>query len=843
MQVFVLISTSIKKVNYYHLTCFELKPKSYILNNRELWFFLSCLAILFASLLIGWQGSIHAISAPYDGERYLHMAKSIVRGEWLGPYNYLTLIRLPIYPVFLAINSMTGWPLHIVQHIIFLISILLLVIALRNIEIQRWRLIIICALCAFHPITIYFPTLLVTEAIYIPLSTMLFAGCIGLLNISKKSFTKFAFWIMVVSTSLSLLWYTRPERIWVIPFLIFWIFLLIFQFNTNRGPYKIRLLAVILVPLIFIFLLGQYITRLNEKYYGVKIEFELNEPNSVAAFRWLSRIEPESHRPYVPVTAKAMDTAYSVSPHFAKLKPYLTKQLNGGPWLNCGCEWMGICDELVGGWSFWAIREGASSIGVHDNAIKASTFYAAVAQELRQACISGQIPYSRNPTGNRFAPPTSLDDIPRIMISTLKWTWKAIRLEGFANTIVWVSKMKVNESLIESYREISHDQSDNRGLIPEKIIKSISVFMIIQTIGCGIFILFLIKTSLNRLRHKHFNWERLNMQQWLIISCALFFLSRIAIVGYVDAMSFHVQMRYSLPVILVLNVLVGLILTSFKPRKNWNKDMDKKKYQTNVISDFGEQWTAYTKNSGWFASVEEMESLFGPLLDKKELIDKKIADVGAGTGHYTQLFHRVGAGKIIAIEPSDAYKILKSNIQGLDNINCLKATAEEIPNQNFDWVFCIGVLQFIPDPVPALKAMGKALGSQGRIFIWVYGKENNALYLAFLKPLRLLTTILPHRLLDLFAEFLYYPASSYAYICSFLPLPLANYMRGYFSKLDHYSRKLTIYDQLNPKVSHYYSRDELKQLLETCGFTDIRIYHRLSYSWSVVARYEDYESP
>ena len=436
------VSIPVQKANHYHLTCLELKPKYYILNNRELWFLLSCLAILFASLLIGWRGSVHPLPGAYDGERYLHMAKSIVRGEWLGPYNHLTLIRLPIYPIFLAINSMTGWPLHIVQHILFLISILLLIIALRNIEIQRWRLIIICTLCAFHPITIYVPTFLVTEAIYIPLSTILFAGCIGLFNTSKKSFTKFAFWITVVATSLSLLWYTRSERIWVVPFLIFCISLLIFQFNLNSGSYKIRLLLVILVPLIFIFSLGQYIASLNEKYYGLKIDYELNEPDFATAFRWLSRIEPEEHRPYVPVTAKAMNTAYSVSPHFAKLKPYLVKQLNGGSWLNCGCEWMAVCDELVGGWSVWAIREGAASIGAHNNAIEASAFYAAIAKELRQACISGQIPYSGNPTGNYLAPPTSLDDIPRIMISTLKWTWKTIQLEGFAKQIVVLSKKK-----------------------------------------------------------------------------------------------------------------------------------------------------------------------------------------------------------------------------------------------------------------------------------------------------------------------------------------------------------------------------------------------------------------
>ncbi len=66
---------------------------------------------------------------------------------------------------------------------------------------------------------------------------------------------------------------------------------------------------------------------------------------------------------------------------------------------------------------------------------------------------------------------------------------------------------------------------------------------------------------------------------------------------------------------------------------------------------------------------------------------------------------------------------------------------------------------------------------------------------------------------------------------------MAEYMRGYYSRLDHYSRKLVIYDQLNPTLARYYDREELRELLERSGFTEIRMHHRLGSSWSVVARY------
>lgn len=257
-----------------------------------------------------------------------------------------------------------------------------------------------------------------------------------------------------------------------------------------------------------------------------------------------------------------------------------------------------------------------------------------------------------------------------------------------------------------------------------------------------------------------------------------------------------------------------------------------------TIGDFGEQWSHYTENREFYASGAVLDDLFGPLLEKDDLRGKDLADVGAGTGRYTRMFHDLGVASVFAIEPSDAFSVLQRNTEDLTGVTCLHGTAERIPEARFDWVFCIGVLQFIPQASQALRAMGKGLRPGARLFVWVYGTEGNRLYLAVVRPLRWITSRIPHRALDLLATLLVYPASWYAAACRLLPLPMAKYMRGYYSRLDRYSRKVVIYDQLNPSYVRYYGREEFRSLLEESGFTDIQMHHRLGSSWSVVARYQ-----
>ncbi len=255
-----------------------------------------------------------------------------------------------------------------------------------------------------------------------------------------------------------------------------------------------------------------------------------------------------------------------------------------------------------------------------------------------------------------------------------------------------------------------------------------------------------------------------------------------------------------------------------------------------TIADFGDQWTVYTDNSGYYGSTAFLRDVFGPLLAVEALRGAVVADVGAGTGRYTSLLIGCGAKKIVAIEPSRAFDVLVANTaQARDRIEYLNVGGETfVASEPLDFALSFGVVHHIPDPAPVVAAMFRALKSGGTIGLWLYGREGNGPYVMLLSVLAVLTRHLPHSLLAAFTWFLYCPALAYALGCRKLPLPLARYMREVFLKLSPAKRRLVIYDQLNPSYAKYYREHEVRALLEQGGFTDVRLYHRHGYSWTAL---------
>lgn len=256
-----------------------------------------------------------------------------------------------------------------------------------------------------------------------------------------------------------------------------------------------------------------------------------------------------------------------------------------------------------------------------------------------------------------------------------------------------------------------------------------------------------------------------------------------------------------------------------------------------VIRDFGQQWTTYTDNSGYYGSIDLFREIVEPLVSVEEFAGKQIAEIGAGTGRISAMMLEAGAANVTAIEPSDAIDVLRKNLQRYgDRVKPVRAAGEKTPNGAFDIIVSIGVLHHIPDPVPTAEAAFRALRPGGKMVVWLYGKEGNAAYLAFVLPLRALTKRMPHRVNAALAWALDVPLVGYIAACKSLPvrLPLREYMLGYLDKLVSDKRRLVIYDQLNPEWAKYYTREEAYDLLAAAGFQDIRLHHRGGYSWTVV---------
>jgi SAM-dependent methyltransferase len=254
-----------------------------------------------------------------------------------------------------------------------------------------------------------------------------------------------------------------------------------------------------------------------------------------------------------------------------------------------------------------------------------------------------------------------------------------------------------------------------------------------------------------------------------------------------------------------------------------------------TIADFGEQWTRYPDTDGFFGSRDLFNDFLSPMLSDRDVAGCRVAEIGAGTGRFVNVIAAAGASHIVAVEPSEAMRVLKEKTARFkDRITYLGVTGDRLPaSGDLDYVLAIGVLHHIPDPEPVVAAAFRALRPGGTLAVWLYGREGNTLYLALVGCLWTFTRNLPHRGLAWVVGALYPILRSYMALCRWLPLPLADYLRRVMLPLTPAARRLVIYDQLNPAYAKYYTRGEAHALLAHAGFAGIRLHHRHGISWTV----------
>lgn len=249
--------------------------------------------------------------------------------------------------------------------------------------------------------------------------------------------------------------------------------------------------------------------------------------------------------------------------------------------------------------------------------------------------------------------------------------------------------------------------------------------------------------------------------------------------------------------------------------------------------DFGNQFSVDNDITEFWGSVSLLKEIISPFnLDLIE--NKKIMEVGVGSGRIINNLAKFNPKQIVGIEPSIAINIAKKNID-FPKLELLNIEAQNMKfNNEFDFVFSLGVIHHIPEYKEALKKIHVSLKDDGKFIIWVYGKEGNELYLLIFNNLRKITIILPDLILRIFSQFLTITTYFYGFLCKFISLPLKDYFINVFNKFSFKHRSYVIFDQLNPSYSKYFTKQELIKNLEEAGFKIEILNHRLKYSYTAI---------
>ena len=261
------------------------------------------------------------------------------------------------------------------------------------------------------------------------------------------------------------------------------------------------------------------------------------------------------------------------------------------------------------------------------------------------------------------------------------------------------------------------------------------------------------------------------------------------------------------------------------------------KIRKKTIDDFNDQWKLQGElNKDYWSSDEILFDQFSNIFSKNEIKDKVIADVGAGTGRILRTLFKYNPKKVFAIEPSDSgQEEISKNFIRMANLNIIQSDGLSFCTpEPCDVIFSLGVIHHIKNPTDVLKNIRANLKSKGKVVIWVYGYENNQIYITIYKFLSFFTKRLPDLLVYKIAALLNIIIEPYIFLCKFMNLPLKAYWLNVFKKCGWQKRKDMIFDQLNPAYAKYYKKHEIEKELLDAGFVNLQFHHRHNYSWSVV---------
>jgi SAM-dependent methyltransferase/uncharacterized protein YbaR (Trm112 family) len=274
-------------------------------------------------------------------------------------------------------------------------------------------------------------------------------------------------------------------------------------------------------------------------------------------------------------------------------------------------------------------------------------------------------------------------------------------------------------------------------------------------------------------------------------------------------------------------------------------DVPIEKESKSTVDGFGYEWSKYNDQilETYMSQQQNFYDFIYPVT-KEFFKGKVVLDAGCGMGRFLKLGAEFESREIIGIDLSESVEAAYQNTRHNSNAHVVQADILSLPFKTcFDYIFSVGVLQFLPSPYTGFNHLTKLLKPEGRISIWVYSEENNRGIIRYLSPVRKhITSRLPHPVLYFICRILgailyaglhliYKPANEWKFFKKIGPkLPKNDYLY-YSSRLSLPEVSSVIFDHLVPQLVVYLSKTEIMDWFEKDQLKDIEISSRNNMSW------------
>ncbi len=373
------------------------------------WWFWSAAILTALKIWLTRGQALFAIGpAAADDRLFLNLAAALLRGEWLGSYDTMTLAKGPFYSIWVAGVASCGLPLRLAEQLAYAGACATVVWALTPLVQAAWARAGVYLLLLCNPMTYEMVVLgrVLRQNIYTPLALVVFAGLIALYARRARTLRQLSPWAVALGLAGAAFWLTREESVWLAPSVALLAGAALWGAWQHGGLLQLRHMGGALgvaavcfaTPLLVI-------STMNARTYGYFGIVEFNAREFKDAYGSLMRVEIGPRLPFVPVSRAAREAIYEASPAFAELRPFLEGDIGRGWAAASQCVTHRSVEEreIAGGWFMWALRDAVAAAGYTHDAKEALAFYKRIAAEVNTACMQGQIP--AGPARSGMLPP------------------------------------------------------------------------------------------------------------------------------------------------------------------------------------------------------------------------------------------------------------------------------------------------------------------------------------------------------------------------------------------------------------------------------------------------------
>ncbi len=333
---------------------------------------------------------------PHDDGWVLSRTLFMLKGDWLGAYDQLTLIKGVFPPLLLAFSAYSGIGFGMLNTVLYCFACLIFVASIRPI-IKNQMLQVLCfAILLFNPISYALHT---GQRIYRigmgQWEILLILGCLIAVFLRRNdSWRSLLKWEILGGLTLGLFLQTREDGAWIYPFVFGSIALTILVFILEKAGSKKKIILYGL-PVLIAFAISGITVTVNYVRYGAPVINDRSGGNYAKVAGDLNSIAPNADEDklykseafrdrYYTIYASTMEKAFLASPTLNSASPFIRDAIRA---------WGDQEDLKTGQLStdhmLFALRDGVKMAGYYQSLPETEDFYRKVHKELELAFEGG----------------------------------------------------------------------------------------------------------------------------------------------------------------------------------------------------------------------------------------------------------------------------------------------------------------------------------------------------------------------------------------------------------------------------------------------------------------------